>query len=131
LDLFEEDKAWPALYTSLGPHVAMGEFTRHVRDIAELSDVRLTKIRVSLVSVVDCRDLGLLGITHAALLEDTDYAVGQGLARAAIVRRYEGMLVPSATRYPEGNLIIFPFERRPVSDIDEEEHVDPHLHVPR
>jgi hypothetical protein len=72
LDLFEKDEAWPALYTALGPHIAMGEFTRHVKDIAGLRDVRLTKIHISLVSVIDCRDLGILGVTHDALLEDTD-----------------------------------------------------------
>jgi hypothetical protein len=130
-DLFEESETWPALYTSLGSHVAMGEFTRHVRNIADLSDVRLTRIRVSFASVVDCRDLGLLGVTHDALLEDTDYTIGQQLARAVVDRRHEGMLIPSATRYPEGNLVIFPFELRPVSGMEEEEHVDPHLYVPR
>lgn len=131
LDLFGEDDVWPALYTSLGPHVAMGEFTRHVRDIADLTDVRLTRIRVSLVSVMDCRDLALLGVPHDALLEDTDYTLGQELARAVIDRRHEGMLIPSATRYRDGNLVLFPFELRPVSDMDEEEHDDPRLYVPR
>ena len=129
LDLFPEGEAWPALYSSLGPHVAMGEFTRHVRDISELSGVRLTRIRVRLASIVDCRDLGRLEVTHDALLEDTDYTLGQQLARAAIDKRLEGMLIPSATRFPEGNLVIFPFEFRPVSEMEVEEHVDPHLYV--
>lgn len=130
LDLFKADEAWPALYTSLGPHVAIGEFTRHVEKLSDLRDVRLTRIRVALTAVLDCRDLEVIGVAHDALLEDTDYTIGQRLARVVIDRRQEGMLIPSATGYPEGNLIIFPLELRPVSEMVEEEHIDPHLYVP-
>lgn len=107
-DLFPAQQTWAALYTGLGPEISLGEAIRyqapHMRRIA---DYRLSELAVSLATVVDLRDLQTHGIAIDALLDDWDRTLGQEIGEAALDRRAEGILAPSASRLGD-NLVLLP-----------------------
>ncbi|HEY7032880.1 MAG TPA: RES family NAD+ phosphorylase [Thermomicrobiales bacterium] len=122
---FSSEPTWPALYTGLDLAVVLGELQRNIRQ-EEFGDYRFTEIWAQLESVLDCRDLGALGLTFENLLGTRDYTLGQDLAAAAIDLGVEGMLVPSATRLGD-NLIVFPHLVRTGSVLVAVRSIDPRL----
>jgi len=89
--------------------VCLAEIRRHLTPstLPSLKNQRLSEILVELSSVLDCTDLVALGVDEAALFDDYNYSTGQALAAAALARGCESLLIPSATRLPDPNLIIF------------------------
>jgi RES domain-containing protein len=132
LDAFPPEQAFPALYLALGPEVCLGEVLRHITPdlLPFLNDYRLTELAVELTGVLDCRDPTALGIEPDRLCADTDYSITQDLAAAALDRRAEAILVPSATRLGD-NLIVLPTSLRPESRLAVVGSRDPRLYVPR
>ncbi len=114
-DKFPEADTWPALYTSLGQHVALGERIRHTTPEAlqALGNQRLSRLRIDLQVVLvacaptGCVDLSVPGRTLDDFCHPADYAKTQEFARIAR-QSVEALLVPSCTQFPEGNLIVFP-----------------------
>lgn len=131
-DQFPQDQVWPALYLALGSDVALGEILRHVspEDLADLNEYRLTELEVELAAVLDCRDAIALGLTPDDLVRDYDFAATQEIAAAAIAKRAEGILVPSATRLGD-NLIVFPDRLRSTSRLAALGSRNPRLSIPR
>lgn len=135
-DRFPPHETWAVLYTSLGPHVALGERLRHTTPstLSLLANQRQSRLRVEFQAVLNlcaqsgCSDLNVAGIDMNALCHPTHYARTQEIARVAR-ERVEALLVPSCTQFPEGNLIIFPDRRRSDSSITVEDTVDPDLFV--
>ena len=56
--------------------------------------------------------------------------MGHELAAAAIKRSCEGILIPSATRFPDPILVIFPDYLRADSQLQVIDQIDPGLYVP-
>lgn len=108
LDLFPPDQAFPALYTSLAPEIAIWEMVRRsaARNLAYLQNNILTELEVNLSRVLDLSDPTTVGLTLADL-RGPDHQPCQELAAAAMARAYEGLLVPSAA-LPGLNLIVLP-----------------------
>jgi hypothetical protein len=125
-DQFPEGPTWPALYTACDLAVALGEIQRSIVRQDDLTDFRFTEIWVQFDRVLDCRNLAELETRDEELFDDFDYTSGQALARAALDRGVEALLVPSATRLGD-NLIIFPHLRRPGSVLVEVRSIDPNL----
>lgn len=125
---FGQENAWPALYLSETTHIAQGEYTRHLKSLKGLRNLRISCIKVRLSRVADCQDLGALNITDEQLLEDTDYTAGQSLAAAAIEANYEGIVVPTATNYRGVNLVVFTDRLRRDSSLETIDHEDPDLY---
>jgi RES domain-containing protein len=125
-DRFPNGPTWPVPYTACDLAIALGEIQRSIVRQDELTDFRFTEIWVELESVLDCRDIDLLGIRFEDLFDDFDYALGQTSAWAAAEREVEALLLPSATRLGD-NLIIFPHLQRPDSVLVEVRSIDPHL----
>lgn len=132
IDLFSDSEAWHAFYLALGAEVCLGEILRHIEPeiLPSLNDYRMTELAVQLSTVLDCRDLVALGLGPADLWHDTDCRVPRRLARAAIARGVEGMLVPSATRLGD-NLIVFSDQLCADASIEIVGARDPALYVPR
>jgi RES domain-containing protein len=135
-DKFPDHETWQALYTSLGQHVALGERIRHTtpESLQALANQRISRLRVELNYVLmacaqsGCADLAVPGLTNAELCHLTDHSKTLQLARVA--RGYcEAMLIPSCTRFPEGNLIIFPDRLHATSSIQVLDSQDPDLFV--
>lgn len=76
--------------------------------------------------MLDCRDVGGLGITIEDLLNDVDVDIPQRLALAAIAKGAKGLLVPSATLLGD-KLVLFVDRRRSDSLVQELDHVEPRL----
>jgi RES domain-containing protein len=135
-DKFPDHESWQALYTSLGQYVALGERIRHTtpESLRALSNQRLSRLRVELNYVLmacaqsGCSDLGVPGLTGAEICHFTDYTKTHELARVAR-ESCEAMLIPSCTRFPEGNLIIFPDRLHATSSIQVLDSRDPDLYV--
>jgi RES domain-containing protein len=108
LDLFPPDQAFPALYTSLAPEIAIWEMVRRsaARNLAYLKNNVLSELEVDLARVLDLSDPATVGLTLADLTSP-DQQPCQELAPAAMARGYEGLLVPSAAM-PGLNLVILP-----------------------
>ncbi|MFN0071186.1 MAG: RES family NAD+ phosphorylase [Chloroflexota bacterium] len=108
LDLFPPDQAFPALYTSLAPEIALWEMVRRsaARNLAYLQNNVLSELEVGLSRILDLSDAAATGLT-AADLTGPDHQPCQELAAAAMARRYEGLLVPSAAM-PGLNLVLLP-----------------------
>jgi RES domain-containing protein len=108
LDFFPPDQAFPALYTSLAPEIALWEMVRRsaARNLAYLKNNLLSELEVDLARVLDLSDPAALGLTQADLT-GTDQQACQKLAGAALARGYEGLLVPSAA-LPGLNLVLLP-----------------------
>jgi RES domain-containing protein len=133
LDFFPADQTWPALYCGLSYGVCLAEVTRHLTPelLPTLNQRRFSKLFVELSAVLDCRDVSALGVSLGELFHDTNYELGQELAAAAIRRNCEGLVLPSATRFPDVVLVIFTDSLRPTSRIEVVEYVDPALYVDR
>lgn len=135
-DRFGGDTVWPALYTSRAEHVALGERLRPTtpENLRNLATQRLSRLHVDLRAVIDlCADGGcgafrLQNLGEEELCHPSDYRWTQFIGRLARARA-EAMLIPSCTRFPEGNLIIFPDRLRKNSSIVVVESVDPNLYV--
>lgn len=108
LDLFPPDQAFPALYTSLAPEIAIWEMVRRsaARNLAYLQNNVLSEFEVDLSRILDISDPAAAGLT-AADLTGPDHQPCQELAAAAMARGYEGLLVPSAA-LPGLNLVVLP-----------------------
>lgn len=132
-DLFPPEQVFAALYLSLAPEICIGEILRHVSTIEGLQYLNnfvLSELTVELRAVMDCRDSIALGLEPETLLLDTDYSITRELAAAAVTRGAEGVLVPSATRLGD-NLIIFPQNLRPASQLIIVSSKSPRLYVQR
>jgi RES domain-containing protein len=134
-DKFAAHETWPALYTSVAPAIALAERMRHTTPanlIQKMTDQRMTRLRIELQVVVSacaesgCRTLEVQGLSEEALCHPTDWQKAQELALAARDCA-EALLVPSCTRLPEGNLIIFPDRLLAGSEIRIEHFEDPEL----
>lgn len=132
-DYFPPGETWPAPYCAVTYGVCLAETLRHVTPdlLPTLNQRRLSEIAVDLSAMLDCRDLDALGVSVERLFHDLDYTTGQELAAAAIHRGCEALLIPSATRLPDPNLIIFPDSCRSTSRIAIVGFVDPSLYVQR
>ena len=108
LDLFPPEQAFPALYTSLAPEIALWEMVRRsaARNLAYLRNNALSELAVDLGRVLELSDPPAVGLTQVDLT-GTDLQPCQALAAAALARGYEGELVPSAA-LPGLNLVILP-----------------------
>ena len=133
-DQYTEVETWPVLYTALAPHIALGERVRHLTptSLSRLAQQRLSHIRVSLSAIWDfcapggCADLGLDELDGTFLCHPTNYDLCHRLAQHARDRA-EAMRIPSCTRFPEGNLIIFPDRLKHSSSVVVEQMLDPEL----
>lgn len=132
-DLFTQGATWPALYCGLTYGFCLAEILRHVTPnlLPMLNQRRFSELAADLSAVLDCRDLAAMNANTDRLFHDTDYTMGQELASAAIQRGCEALLIPSATRLPDRNLIIFPHSCHPTSRIEVVGYVDPSLYVQR
>lgn len=108
LDLFPSDQAFPALYTSLAPEIALWEMVRRsaARSLTYLSNNVLSELAVDLGRVLDLSDPAVVGLRREELT-GPDHSACQDLAVAAAVRDFHGLLVPSAA-LPGSNLVLFP-----------------------
>lgn len=117
-DLFPTEFTWPALYTATGPEVALGEAIRYQAPrMRRIAAYDLSEVALRLTSVVDVHDLagGLIDEVH--LLDDWDYTLAQECGEAALRRRADGLLVPSATRLGN-NVIVLPGNLSAATRID-------------
>lgn len=138
-DRFAAHDTWPALYTGLALHVALGERLRHTTpaSLAQLRNQRISRLRVTLRIVViacgpaGCSECGVPGLGLEDLCHPVDYAKTHALAWAARTAPVlaEALLIPTCTRFPEGNLIIFPDLLRGASEVHVVESHDPDLFV--
>jgi RES domain-containing protein len=135
-DKFDADEVWPALYTGLAPHVALGERLRHTTpaSLRQLGDQQPSRLRATLHAVLnlcaasDCAELGVVALDLDSLCGAGDYNTSHRIAEAARSLA-EALLVPSCTRFPEGNLIIFPDRLSAESSVEVVEIQDPDLFV--
>ena len=124
-DDFPDGPVWAVLYLALGRDVCLGEILRNVTTIP-VRDYRITRLRIGLAAVLDCRDLTLIGLTLDDVVGVIDYETPQRLAGAAFVAGVEAMLVPSATLLGD-NLIVFVDQFRLGSRPRVVDHVEPNL----
>ena len=135
-DKFDVSNTWPALYTSLAIHVALGERLRHTtpQSLAQLANQRISRLRVELHAVLVLggetgpATAQMLEFDPAQLCHPTDYDLCHHIA-VTTRRNAEAMIVPSCTGFPEGNLIVFSDCLRAESSISVEEVLDPDLYV--
>jgi hypothetical protein len=132
LDLTSSEQAFSALYLGLTQATCVGEVLRHLTPatFAQLTNYRLTELRVDVSAVIDCRDPSVLGLTVDAVCDEFDYSLPRQLARAAVAVGVEGLLVPSATRLGS-NLVLFPSTRREGSSLTVVQSIDPRIYVNR
>ena len=138
-DRFPEPDTWPALYTCLAPHVAIGERIRHTtpQDLSKLATQSLSRLWVELQRVIvlcshgGCDRLAFSGYDlDDEFCHPVDYRATQELAEVAYqLAGAEAIMVPSCTGFPEGNLIIFPKRLTRGSRIVLEETVHPNLYI--
>jgi RES domain-containing protein len=132
LDRFPPEQTWPVLYLALRPEVALAELIRHLSPelLPRLRSKRLSELHLRLVAVIDCRDVNTPGVSRDTFFDDVDFRVPQELAKAALDRGVEAMLVSSATLLGD-NLIVFDQQLRQGSLISVVRSVDPRLYVER
>jgi RES domain-containing protein len=108
LDLFPSDQAFPALYTSLAPEIAIWEMVRRsaARNLTYLKNNLLSELEVNLGRPLDLSEPATIGLTPADLT-GADQQASQELAATAMAWGYEGLLVPSAA-LPGLNLVVLP-----------------------
>ena len=136
-DRFPIEATWPALYTALAQHIALGERLRHTTPAAlsRLSEQRISRLSVRLHIVLDCCaapdciEPAVPGLTQADICRPGDYRATHSFASAARLRGVEGLLIPSCTRFRGGNLIIFPDLLRLESNVALTDSEDPDLIV--
>ena len=135
-DRFSVNETWPALYTGLALHIALGERLRHTTpaSLSQFANQRISRLHLELHSVLilcapsGCADISVDGLDLHALCNPVDFNWCHQLALAARDVA-EAMLIPSCTRFPEGNLVIFPDRLEPHSSMVVEETQDPDLFV--
>jgi hypothetical protein len=135
-DRFGPDETWPALYTGLALHVALGERLRHTTPatLSALGNQRLSRLRVSLQTVLilcapsGCVEVGIAGLDGDNLCQPANFETTHHIALLARDLA-EALMIPSCTRFPEGNLIVFPDLLREGSTIAVEETQDPDLFI--
>lgn len=127
-DLFPEEHVWPALYTALSPHIALGEALRHLEDRVALKHRRLSELRLKVEALMDLRDETALGVPKEMLIGD-DLALTQSLGAAALHAGVEGVLVLSATRFSGSNIVLFTDQLRGTSLVELVRSEDPVLYV--
>jgi hypothetical protein len=132
-DRYPESETWPALYTGLAEHIALGEALRHTRHLPELAAKRITRLAISLAAVLDSTALVGSGQTGAPALEDlcrpTDYYLTHEIAKAVRARNAEAFIIPTCTRFAGNNLIVFPDLLRSGSSITVLGTEDPDLYI--
>jgi hypothetical protein len=132
-DRFAAADVWPALYTGLAPHIALGEMLRHTRALPSLSSKRISRLDVNLSAVLDGEGL-IADVLHGApnfddLCRPMDYTLTHAIAQAARARDAEALLMPTCTRLNGNNLIVFPDRLLPDSFIVVLGTEDPDLFV--
>jgi RES domain-containing protein len=132
-DRFPAIDAWPALYTALAPHIALGEMLRHTRALPSLASKRISRLDVSLSAVLDCASLLGSTLPGAPNLDDlcrpADYALPHEIAEAARASSAEALLIPTCTRLNGNNLIVFPDRLLPGSFVSVLGTEDPDLFI--
>jgi len=135
-DRFLDGETWPALYTSLGQHIDLGERLRQTSPeaLAALANQRISRLRVDLQTVLlacavtGCHAIGIPGLTYDDLCHPHDYAKTQEFTWVAC-QSVEALFIPTCTRFPEGNLIIFPDRLHARSGVHLVDSQDPDLFV--
>lgn len=117
LDLFPAAVAFPALYTSLAPEIAIWELVRRsaVRNLAFLRNNVLSELLVDLSRALDLTYLSGAGMKPADLTSP-DFPRCQEIAAVAVRHGIEGLLVPSAA-LPGSNLVILPANLRDTTSL--------------
>lgn len=117
LDLFPAAAAFPALYTSLAPEIAIWELVRRsaARNLAYLQNNVLSELKIDLSRVLDLSEPSGARWERADLT-GPDFHRCQEIAAAAVRRGYEGILVPSAA-LPGSNLVILPGNLRDTASL--------------
>ena len=133
---FPPDQVFATLYAAVSDAVATWEYLRHSRRPSavemwlRLTSVNLSRLHVRLSAVLDLRDPTLTGLTADDLIGN-DYSLPQAIGAEAFARRFEGLLVPSATGVGESgrefNVIIYPDNLRTDSLITFIESKTPNL----
>ena len=131
IDANPEGKTWPALYSSCSAAIALGEVIRNIEsDFSNrLADLRMTKMEAALSRVLIAHEQSnhhpqfLLGLDFDQVCSTYDYRITQEFARLAR-EVAEAILVPSCTRFPEGNLVIFPDRLESTSTISLVDTID-------
>ena len=99
---FPPDQVFATLYTAVSDAVATWELIRHARAASatdmwlRFASVALSRLHLRLSVLLDLRDPSLAALTVDDLTGD-DYALPQAIGAAALARRFEGLLVPTAT----------------------------------
>lgn len=108
LDLFPPDRAFPALYLSLAPEIALLEMVRRsvARNLNYLRNNILSELEIHFDRIIDVTEPSALGLSEADLT-GTDLHLCQELGGAALAGGYEGLLVPSAA-LAGFNLVVLP-----------------------
>jgi hypothetical protein len=133
------------LYLTLRSHISLGEVARHFTpdQLSRLRDeYRLTEFWVDVHSVLDCcadeerRESGISGLTTDEVCRVNAFQFGayrqtQQVAAVAFEQGFEGLLVPSCTRFSGGNLVLFPTNLQPGSRVQVVRAEDPVLYVER
>lgn len=131
-DRFAQHECWRAIYVSLLAEISLAEIFRHTQPsgMPRLNEYRITEVAIHLNAVIDCRNAQQATELRLTLEDPYDYAFTQRIAKEAINRGAEAILVPSATRLGD-NLVIFPDQLRPDSRLDVIGSRDPVLYVER
>ncbi len=135
-DRFDVKATWPALYTALAIHVALGERIRHTTpgSLHRMKTQRFSELEISLQRVLNlcaadgCATHRLRNTSDADLCHPIEYEKCHQLATLAR-DLVEAVIIRSCTGFPEGNLIIFPDRLDPVSTIRVVQTIDPNLYV--
>jgi len=132
-DRYPENEAWPALYTGLVEHIALGEVLRHTRHLPDLAWKRVSHLQIDLQAVLDgtmlvSRD-GSGDPTLDDLCDPMDYDLTHEIAKEASARGAEALYIPTCTRFSGNNLIVFPDLLKPDSSILVFGTEDPDLYI--
>jgi RES domain-containing protein len=119
-----------ALYTALSPETALGELIRHITPelLPSLNGFRLSRVSVTLVAAIDCRDPSNIGLRVQDLTSDGSTERTREIGAAAHMLGADGLLVPSATLLGD-NLILFPDNFSPSTRLTLETSIDPRLYI--
>jgi hypothetical protein len=132
-DRFPDDMIWPALYTGLAEHIALGETLRHTAQLPDLAWKRISHLEIRLQAVLDGTCLVGRGLPGTPTLDDlchpAAYDLTHAIANAVRGRGAEALLIPTCTRFNGNNLIVFPDLLRPGSTITVLGTEDPDLYI--
>lgn len=92
--------------------------------------MRLSRLSVQVGAILDCRDVGAMGLTPDDLLHDPGYHVTQQIGPASVALGVEGILVPSATLLGD-NIVFWVSRLHSASRIVVLSNEHPRLYVPR